>query len=285
MKKFVFLLLCSIVFISVLPSFALDGKTPVLLFIGDGIENAEGYINEKIDLAPIKLPKKISHFELLETERALLPDVLKDQVGLWTSPLRTKYQDLKWLIPLSGVITALLLTDNEFSGVLTDNHNPSSTQKDISKAFSQIGGYYPTLSTPGGLFLLGVVTKNERLRETGILQYEGLGNAAIIGSVLQKIFGRNKPNNLKKGRGDFFEGSTSFPSGHSIAFWTLASVASHEYKDKKWVPIIAYSLATIVSASRLTQNIHFPSDVFAGALIGYLIGKYVVEHNSKTTHN
>ena len=263
------------------PCFAIDGETAVVPIIGNVTEKASRYINDKIELVPIKLPQRISHFELLEAERALIPNLLKDEIGLWTGPLRVKFRDLVWFIPAGGTLTTLLLVDNKFSQVLTDNHNHSSIQDDLSKAFAQIGGYYPVLGLPGGLILVGAISRNDRLRETGILQYEGLANALLVGKTLQVIFGRNKPNNHKRGRGDFFEGSSSFPSGHSISSWTIASIASHQYSDKKWVPILAYSLASVISASRVTQDTHFPSDIFAGALIGYLIGKYVVKHNSK----
>lgn len=281
MKK-LFLIFTSLAFIlTSLPSFAITEDSTIIPFIGSSIEKANEYIDEKVDLAPIKLPEKVGNFELLEAERALLPHYIKDQTGLWTSPLRLKVKDLKWVLPASGVLTALLLTDDKFSRVLTNDHNPSKTQTDIAKAFAQIGGYAPVLGTPGGLILLGAVTKNDRLRETGILQYEALGNVVIVGTVSQLIAGRNKPNNDKKGRGDFFEGGSSFPSGHSISSWALVSVASHQYPDKKWVPILGYSLASLISASRGIQGTHYPADIFAGALMGYLIGKYVVKHNSK----
>ncbi len=281
MKKFVFILTSISLLTVSLPTFAISGDTYVLSVVGSGTEKAQDYINEKIDLAPIKLPEKISHFRLLEAERSLAPNILKDQIGLWTAPLRINYKDLVWFIPAGGALTALLITDNDFSQALTSNFHPSSTQDDISKAFAAVGGYAPVLSLPGGLILTGVITKNDRLRETGTLQYEALASSAIIYLAASRMAGRNKPNNESKGRGEFFEGGSSFPSGHSQTTWALASVAAHQYPEKKWVPILGYTIATVISASRVTQGTHFPSDVFAGALTGYLIGKYVVKHSSQ----
>jgi hypothetical protein len=41
-----------------------------------------------------------------------------------------------------------------------------------------------------------------------------------------------------------------------------------------------YGFATAISASRITARRHFPSDVVVGDVFGYLIGDYVVHHNS-----
>ena len=283
MKKFLSLILIASIFASLFPinAYAIDSDTHVFPVVGNISESSQEYLNEKIDLAPIKLPKKVGRFELLEAERALAPNLLKNQVGLWTAPLRTKFRDLPWLLPASGILTALFLTDNEFSQVLSDNHNPSRTQTDLAQNFAKIGGYAPVLGLPGGLILTGAITKNKRMRETGVLQYEGLFTSQVLWLAVSRISGRNKPNNKRKGRGEFFEGGTSFPSGHSISSWTLASVAAHQYPDKKWVAVLGYTLASLISASRAVQGTHFPSDIFAGAVAGYLIGKYIVKHRSK----
>jgi membrane-associated phospholipid phosphatase len=45
------------------------------------------------------------------------------------------------------------------------------------------------------------------------------------------------------------------------------------YKDKKWAPPLAYSLATIVGLSRIYNNAHWASDVLAGAAIGFITAK------------
>jgi membrane-associated phospholipid phosphatase len=67
----------------------------------------------------------------------------------------------------------------------------------------------------------------------------------------------------------------SFPSGStSLAFLSatfLSTTFSQEYPDSKWkLPVIigSYSLATAVSAMRITSGAHFITDVLAGATVG-----------------
>jgi hypothetical protein len=67
--------------------------------------------------------------------------------------------------------------------------------------------------------------------------------------------------------------------------WSIASLLAHEYRHKKIVGITAYSLAAIVSASRVAAQKHFASDVFAGGTMGWFIGRYVYEtHMSHLSH-
>jgi membrane-associated phospholipid phosphatase len=99
-------------------------------------------------------------------------------------------------------------------------------------------------------------------------------DSLIVVSVLKPIAGRNRPNSVN-GKGEFFDGGASFPSGHAISVWSLASVISYEYGHTKIVPIIACSLAAVVSVARFTAQQHFASDIVAGGAMGWFIGRYV----------
>jgi membrane-associated phospholipid phosphatase len=71
---------------------------------------------------------------------------------------------------------------------------------------------------------------------------------------------------------------TSFPSGHTMVAFAAATVFAMEYRDRPLVPIISYSAASLIGISRLTENKHWASDVFGGAVLGYLCGKLVVNN-------
>jgi len=71
------------------------------------------------------------------------------------------------------------------------------------------------------------------------------------------------------GAGDFFRNGTSFPSEHAAAAWSIAEVIAHEYPGPL-TKILAYSLAGLVSYSRVRAQQHFSSDVLVGSLLGEL---------------
>ena len=72
--------------------------------------------------------------------------------------------------------------------------------------------------------------------------------------------------------------STSFPSGHTTVIFAAATVYAEEYRNIPWVPYVSYGVATLVGLSRITENKHWISDVFAGAALGYVTGLQVVRN-------
>jgi membrane-associated phospholipid phosphatase len=127
------------------------------------------------------------------------------------------------------------------------------------------------------MFAGGLVTKNPRLRDTGRDAIEAsILAAGIVTPLLKRAVGRSRPFK-DQGAYDFhpFTENQSFPSGHSTNAFAVASVvAAH---SRGWlVPTIAYTLATVVAVSRMNDNVHFGSDVLAGAAIGTAIGRAVV---------
>lgn len=66
------------------------------------------------------------------------------------------------------------------------------------------------------------------------------------------------------GRTDF-----SFPSGHATIAWAMAVVLSRKEPKWRW---LFYTLAFLISFSRIYLGKHYPLDVVAGALLGTAIG-------------
>lgn len=66
----------------------------------------------------------------------------------------------------------------------------------------------------------------------------------------------------------------SFPSGHTAMAFVGASVLTAEYGHRyKWVPYLAYTVASSVGMLRILNNKHYLSDVLVGAGIGILSTK------------
>ncbi len=144
---------------------------------------------------------------------------------------------------------------------------------------------YGTAAVAGGIYLTGLFTHDEHAQRTGVLAAEAAVDSFLLYGSMKLIFNRERPY-MGNGDGKFFAGnfsSGSFPSGHSAFAWTLASVIAHEYP--KWpVQLAMYGMATAVSTTRVTGGQHFPSDVFVGSTLGFLVGRYVANKDKHADH-
>jgi membrane-associated phospholipid phosphatase len=145
---------------------------------------------------------------------------------------------------------------------------------------------YGTAAVAGGIFVTGLFRQDEHAKRTGILSAEAAIDVALFYGGMKLIFNRDRPY-MDNGEGKFFTGnfsSGSFPSGHAAMAWTLASVVAHEYP--KWpVELAMYGAATAVATTRVTGGQHFPSDVFFGSAMGYLVGRYVANKDKRLTQH
>lgn len=207
-------------------------------------------------------------------EKKFFVNILRDQRAIWTSPFHLHGTDAKWLGPLSLSTVALIATDRRTSGELVE-HGDNLNRLRISKDISRMGSLYATGGLAGALYLTGRATHNNRLRETGLLAGEALIDSGILVNALKVASQRQRPP-ADHSSGEFFAGGSSFPSGHAISAWSLATVIAEEYgHHRPLVQVGAYGLAAAVSVSRYTGRNHFLSDVVVGSALGYGIGRYV----------
>ena len=61
----------------------------------------------------------------------------------------------------------------------------------------------------------------------------------------------------------------SFPSGHTLASFEAATAL---YKDHTVYGFLAFVLAILIAFSRIYLQVHYPSDVLGGAILGFLFG-------------
>lgn len=209
-------------------------------------------------------------------ERQFFRNILRDQRAIWTSPLHLGKRDARWLLPLGISTAALIATDPQTGGF--DEHR--NRINNVSRDISHLGAAYTTAAITGTFYLVGRAKNNARARETGLLGAEALINAHLVTLALKTATQRPRPRE-QDGRGEFFDGGRSFPSGHAVMAWSLATVIAQEYRDRPIVRFSAYGLAAAVSAARYTGRNHFLSDVVVGSAIGYGIGRYVY----RTRHN
>lgn len=214
---------------------------------------------------------------LISQETKPFQNFPRDQIRLWTSPLRVERKQLPWLIAFGAGAAALIAADKHVSSQLPN----SEAQLRWGTRLSRAGSSYGVLTIGGGLLLASAIGHDTRMRRTAFASIESLGHSLALTYGLKLIASRERPGtgsgqgHFWSGYGDAFGGNKSFPSGHAMESWAIASVIAHEYKDKAYVPWLAYGFASMVSVSRVAAQRHYVSDVAIGAAAGYLLGGLV----------
>lgn len=213
-------------------------------------------------------------FEDSRNPKIFLKHLAQDQARLWTNPLRLRPEDAEWMVPVGGITTGLIMTDRTSGFQIAHTGHVS-----LSDNFSNLGlGAYG--GAVAGFYLLGYRDGDLHEQETGLLAGEAGIDALAIDTALKYAFERDRPKQ-GDGKGHFFRaGGGSLYSAHSTIAWSFAAVIASEYPG--WLSkTLAYGGATAISLSRVSAQQHWPSDVFVGAVAGYLIGKnvYKVRHD------
>lgn len=197
-----------------------------------------------------------------------------------TGPIRWKKKE--WII--SGTVfvagATLYIFDDEIRKVFQKNTN--NTLDAASKyVFEPWGsGLYPAVLF-GGYYLYGLAAKDHKARQIALGGTQAFVMAAVTSQVVKHLFHRHRPSQDTPPNPYLWEGPfkgwnyTAFPSGHTTAAFAIASLMQKVYKDKVWVGVLSYGLATGVGLSRVYDNVHWPSDVLIGAALGYAIGQSV----------
>jgi len=132
------------------------------------------------------------------TEKGLPLAIVKDQIPIWTSPVRIRTHDLIWLLPLGAATGLTLATD---TNAMREVSRDRSFNKDNVNASNALLG--SEIAVPVGLYGFGLFKGNAHARETGILSGEALADGVVVEQVTKIIFRRERPlyNNAA---GDFF---------------------------------------------------------------------------------
>lgn len=148
----------------------------------------------------------------------------------------------------------------------------------ISKIGDDLGQGIIEVGVGASLLAAGEISNNRRLADTGASTLEALLVNGIATEGLKYAVERVRPNG---------QDNMSFPSGHVSMTATLASSISEMYSWDLRIAIPLYLITAYVGASRIQDNMHYLSDVFAGATLGTVIGmsfaKFHKEKNSEKT--
>jgi membrane-associated phospholipid phosphatase len=217
------------------------------------------------------------------TWRSLPGDFLHDQKDLWTFPWRLAkgHHWVPTLIVVGGTVGLIYADPHDMPYFRRHQRN----WDDANDVFDPMITTSEVIALPAGLLAAGYIRHDDREVNTALLAAEAYGDSVVINLAMKAVTRRLRPSDVPL-NGDysdtFFNGGkspfkgSSFPSGHATAVWSVATVVAERYRHrgKPWIPILSYTLATAISASRITESAHFPSDVWLGAALGYSIAKY-----------
>jgi undecaprenyl-diphosphatase len=124
-----------------------------------------------------------------------------------------------------------------------------------------------------GLWVVYVLWKGGRTGRItiGILLLTIIISDQFNSFILKGLFERVRPCRALDGVRMLVDcgGGFSFPSSHAVNNFAGATVISHFYRKQHWY---WFTFAAFVALSRPYVGVHYPSDIVAGGVIGFLIG-------------
>jgi membrane-associated PAP2 superfamily phosphatase len=215
--------------------------------------------------------------------KLLPPNLLKDQKRIWTFPARIAH-GRNWIptAAILGTAASLVALDPVEGRYFHDTTGFHGFNNAVSGSHVVIG----TIAAPATLYVAGLIRKDSKMQRTALLGGEAVADAEIVAIFLKAATRRVSPDAISA-RGNYSDSwfdrggsplhsSGGFPSGHTVAAFSIATIVARRYGNHRWVPYAAYGMAALVGFSRLTVAAHFTSDVFIGAALGYSISRYAV---------
>lgn len=209
----------------------------------------------------------------------------KDSWDIIKSPLNWQGKD--WLkAGIAGGTFFLLYTQDE--QILNFfQRNRTQTTDDLSKYFFDPLGYgFYTMPVLGGLYLYAEIDGRPLMKDFALQGIKVYVVSAALTQMIKQLTHRHRPHQDHPPDPTNWDGPfsdlhyTSFPSGHTVAAFATATFFSEYFKEKKWVPWLAYGLAGGVGLSRINDNEHWATDVFAGAMLGHFMAKFMMKNHS-----
>jgi membrane-associated phospholipid phosphatase len=221
--------------------------------------------------------------------------IWRDQQRIFTAPLRTSRNDL---IVWSIAGTSLLVLAPHWGGNSSlderferNINRESGPNRSFLQAITHAGDAPVLLGSSLAMYGVGYWGGYPKLATGSLHTFEGLIDTGIILTLVKMLAGRSRPidhpiDSHFHGPVGFFASSNndSFPSGHAAMSFAAATIVSHE-SGNRWVGLSAYSLASVVSYSRIYVEKHWASDVIAGAVLGYSVGVLVEKHRHARDEN
>lgn len=140
--------------------------------------------------------------------------------------------------------------------------------RNYSKVISKTSPYI-SVGVPAVMAIVGGIKNDKKLLKDALYVGTSVVEAFAVTYIVKLLVDRERPYDRYPDRVHPYsrESSPSFPSGHTSTAFALATSLSITYP--KWYVIGPTALwACSVGFSRMNEGVHYPSDVFAGAVVG-----------------
>src|SRR4030066_591107 len=121
-----------------------------------------------------------------------------------------------------------------------------------------------------------IIKKDEKIVNAGKKGIYAVAASGVLIQLIKHIIGRPRPKVLEAFGftlgPSLIPGFDSFPSGHATSSFAFAYTLTTFFP---WMKYLLYGYALLVSISRIYVGAHFPSDVFAGVIMGIWTGRMV----------
>ena len=227
-------------------------------------------------------PNTDSTISRARIDKYYLGSYLKDYKSIAICPFKPTVKKYVAMVAISGATYLFINTYDEKIQSFSQEHRSSFTNKLSKDVFEPIGSGLYLFPAVALIYTHGLIFNNQKSKKVGMNCVKSFILASTFAQISKYSFQRQRPNVNPPDANNWFTGNRdkSFFSGHTTTAFSIATVIAEEYRKTIWVPILCYTAASGVGLSRINDNKHWASDVFVGALTGYLVGRLVVHTNN-----
>ncbi len=140
---------------------------------------------------------------------------------------------------------------------------------DVARVVRHVGQPEVYATVALGTVAAGLLAGDARITRAGARISSGIAVGGLVSTLIKLSLGRRRPFSSEDQYtfGPFTKADASFPSGHTMTAFALATGVSDEVHSLP-VTIGMYTLAAGVGWSRMNDNKHWLTDVVTGAVIG-----------------
>src|SRR5262249_6786177 len=182
--------------------------------------------------------------------KLLYHNVIADQKQIWSFPARLMHgQNLTPTAAVLGTTAGLVLLDPRGARYFRRTPTFHGFNKILTGNAPGIG----MGAVAASLYALGLVRRRSKMQNTALVAGEAMADAAILQTVLKNATRRVKPARYPasgwfESRGSpssYVRGNGSFPSGHTMTAFSVATIIARRYRNHRWIPYAAYGLASL----------------------------------------